>query len=82
VVIQGITESASRVKVLVDQVNLGSQDQMNGIEQVLRAIQEMDKVTQNAASISEESAATSQELASQADSMNTISRELQMVVQG
>jgi methyl-accepting chemotaxis protein/methyl-accepting chemotaxis protein-1 (serine sensor receptor) len=82
VVFRGISESSAKVKVLVDQVNLGSQEQRRGLDQVLKAIQQMDQVTQSSAANSEESAATSEELAAQAESMNGIAVRLKKVVEG
>jgi hypothetical protein len=81
-VFRGISESAAKVKVLIDEVNLGSQEQRTGLEQVLDAIRQMEQVTQANAASSEESAATSEELAAQAQSMNDISHRLQKVVEG
>jgi len=82
VAIRGITESAARVKALVDQVSQGSREQSSGIDQVVQAIQRIDLATQSNAANSEQSAATSQELAAQAESMNSIARQLQTVVEG
>jgi len=82
VVFQGIRESAARVKVLVDEVNQGSQEQRRGLEQVLSAIHQMDQLTQSSAASSEEGAATSEELAAQAESMNEIASRLRTVVEG
>jgi methyl-accepting chemotaxis protein len=81
-VFQGISQSAAKVKILVDQVNEGSLEQRRGIEQVLNAIQQMEKVTQSTAANSEQSAATSQELSAQAVSMNDIAQQLRTVVEG
>jgi len=81
-VFRGITASAVRVQVLVDEVNTGSTEQSRGIEQVLGSIQQMDKVTQASAASSEQSAATSEELAAQAETMNNIARELRQIVEG
>jgi len=81
-VIHAITESAAKVKILVDEVNLGSREQARGIEQVSSAIRQMSEVTQSNAASSEESAAASQELAAQAESMNSIAEELRVVVEG
>jgi len=81
-VIHAITESAAKVKILVDEVNLGSREQARGIEQVSIAIRQMSEVTQSNAASSEESAAASQELAAQAESMNGIAKELRLVVEG
>ena len=79
---KGIADSSSRMKMLVDEVNLGSREQMQGIEQVLRAIQRVDQVTQNAAANSEESAATSEQLSAQAETMSGVARQLRAVVEG
>ena len=81
-VIHAITESAAKVKTLVDQVNLGSREQASGIEQVAKAIQQMSEVTQSNAASSQESAAASEELAAQAESMNSIAQQLRVVVEG
>jgi hypothetical protein len=82
VVFRGISECASKVKVLVDEVHVGTQEQRKGIEQVLSAIQQMEQLTQSSAANSEESAATSEELAAQAESMNDIANRLRKVVEG
>ncbi len=81
-VFQGISESAEKVKILIDSVNSGSREQTRGIEQVLSAIQQMDKVTQGSAASSEASAATSEQLAAQAETMNEIAKQLRVVVEG
>lgn len=80
--IRGITESAAKVKLLVDEVSAGSSEQAREIDQVVRAVQQMDKVTQSTAANAEESAATSEELAAQAQSMNSIADQLRLVVEG
>jgi methyl-accepting chemotaxis protein len=82
VVIHGITESAAKVKALVDEVKLGSQEQAHGIEQVSKAIQQMDQVTQRSAASSEQSAAASEQLAAQAEAMDNIAQQLRAVVEG
>ena len=47
--IRTITDEAGKVKTLVDEVNLGSQEQARGIEQVGKAITQMEQVTQKTA---------------------------------
>jgi hypothetical protein len=81
-VIHAITESAAKVKTLVDEVNLGSREQERGIQQVAQAIQQMSQVTQSNAASSQESAAAGEELAAQAESMNSIAQQLRVVVEG
>jgi methyl-accepting chemotaxis protein/methyl-accepting chemotaxis protein-1 (serine sensor receptor) len=67
--IQQITGSSTQVKTLVDEVDVGSQEQSRGIEQISMAVGQMEKVTQRNAANAEESAAASEELASQARSL-------------
>ena len=81
-VFSGISESAAKVKTLIDEVSLGSAEQTRGIEQVLRSIQQMDQITQASAASAEQGAATSEELSAQADAMNGIAQELMAVVEG
>ncbi len=79
-VIQAITESATKVKTLVDEVNLGSQEQARGIEQISKAIAQMDQVTQSTAANAEESASTSEEMSEQAEALNHIVEQLRWLV--
>ena len=81
-VIRAITESATQVKTLVDEVNMGSQEQARGIDQISKAISQMDQVTQGTAASAEESASASEELSAQAQALNQIVRELGSLVGG
>jgi methyl-accepting chemotaxis protein/methyl-accepting chemotaxis protein-1 (serine sensor receptor) len=81
-VIRAITDSTGKVKILVDEVNLGSQEQARGIEQISKAIAQMDGVTQNAAASAEESASASEQLSAQAEAMHQTVRELSGLVGG
>jgi hypothetical protein len=78
--IHAITESASKVKVLVEEVSRGTEKQASGAEQISQAIHQMGRVTQSNAASSEETAAASQQVAAQAESMSAIARELLAVV--
>jgi methyl-accepting chemotaxis protein len=79
-VIRAITESATQVKTLVDEVNMGSQEQARGIDQISKAIAQMDQVTQGTAASAEESASASEELSAQAQALNHIVSELGQLV--
>jgi methyl-accepting chemotaxis protein len=81
-VIRAITESTVKVKTLVDEVNLGSQEQARGIEQISKAIAQMDQVTQSTAASAEQGASASQELSAQAQSMGHAIRKLSKLVDG
>ncbi len=78
----GITDDASKIKTLVDEVNLGSQEQSRGIEQIARAIVEMEKVTQRTAANAEESASAGEELNSQANQLMQLVHDLRELVGG
>lgn len=80
--IRAITEEAVRVKALVDEVNLGSQEQARGIEQIGKAIAQMNQVTQSTASSAEESASSAEELNAQSDTLKDIVERLTAMVGG
>jgi methyl-accepting chemotaxis protein/methyl-accepting chemotaxis protein-1 (serine sensor receptor) len=81
-VIHAITESTAKVKTLVDEVNLGSQEQARGIEQISQAIAQMDRVTQATAAQAEESASASEELSAQAEATKRVVVRLAVLVGG
>ena len=78
--IRSITTSSAQVKMLVDEVSLGSQEQAKGIEQIAKAVAQMQQVTQKTAANAEESASASEEMSAQAESMKQFVSELQNVV--
>jgi len=80
--IHSITEEAAKIKVLVDEINLGSVEQSRGIDQITRSITQMENVTQSNAANAEESAAAAQQLNAQAESMREIVRSLKDMVDG
>jgi methyl-accepting chemotaxis protein len=79
-VIRAITASAARVKTLVDEVNLGSQEQSRGIEQISKALGQMDQVTQDTAASAEQSASASEEMSAQAEALDHIVATLRSLV--
>ncbi len=79
-VMRAITESTVKVKTLVDEVNLGSQEQSRGIQQISKAIAQMDQVTQSTAASAEEGASASQQLSAQAEAMDHAVRKLSRLV--
>ncbi|MFB3826018.1 MAG: methyl-accepting chemotaxis protein [Bryobacteraceae bacterium] len=80
--IRGITEQSARVKALVDEVNLGSEQQMKGTEQVARAVAEMEQVTQRTAANAEEGAAAAEELTAQSNAVKDVVARLAVLVDG
>ena len=82
VAIHSITESSNAVKTLVDEVNVGSQEQARGIEQIAKAVTQMEQVTQKTAASAEEGASASEQLSAQAQTMHAVVAELQQMVGG
>jgi methyl-accepting chemotaxis protein len=80
VTMRAISEESGRIKILVDGVSQGSEEQSRGIEQIGRAITQIEKVTQNAAANSEESAAAAEELSAQSDTLREVISQLRMMV--
>jgi methyl-accepting chemotaxis protein len=79
-VMRAITESTGKVKTLVDEVNLSSQEQARGIRQISKAIAQMDQVTQNTAANAEQGASASEELSAQAEAIQHAIRKLSGLV--
>ncbi len=80
--IHAITEESGKIKTLVDEVNLGSQEQARGMEQIARAISQMEQVTQKTASSAEESASAAEELTAQSQALKEVAKQLTALVGG
>jgi methyl-accepting chemotaxis protein/methyl-accepting chemotaxis protein-1 (serine sensor receptor) len=80
--IKAITVSTTQVKNLVDEVNLGSQEQTRGIEQIAKGVTQMEQVTQAAAANAEESASAAEELNAQSDTLRNVVERLAAMVGG
>jgi methyl-accepting chemotaxis protein len=82
VAIRAITGESAKVKTLVDEVNLGSQEQERGIEQIGRAISQIEQVTQKTSANAEESASAAEELNAQSETLQDIAKRLTAMVGG
>ncbi|MBF0452917.1 MAG: PAS domain-containing protein [Candidatus Magnetomorum sp.] len=71
--IKDIVPSIQKTAELVEEINVSSTEQADGIQQVTKAIQQLDQVIQQSASISEEMASTSEELTAQAEQLRDAS---------
>jgi methyl-accepting chemotaxis protein/methyl-accepting chemotaxis protein-1 (serine sensor receptor) len=78
--IRSITAESSKMKLLVDEINLGSQEQSKGIDQISRTIHEMERVTQGNAANAEQSAAAAEQLTAQSESVKDIVDHLNALV--
>jgi methyl-accepting chemotaxis protein len=80
-VIAGITADTSRVKVLVDQVEVASAQQSDGIRQISQALTEMEQITRQTAAGAEESRLASEGLNSQSGTVREVVLELAKVAE-
>jgi len=80
--IHAVTEQAAQVKTLVDEVNMGSQEQARGLDQISKAIVQMEQVTQKVAANAEESASAAEELNAQSESLKQVVTRLTSMVGG
>jgi len=78
--IDAITQSAAKVRGLVDAVSVASREQSRGIDQVSHTIAQMEKGTQTTAATAEESAAASEELSGQAATAMEVVHQLATLV--
>jgi methyl-accepting chemotaxis protein/methyl-accepting chemotaxis protein-1 (serine sensor receptor) len=68
--ISKVVDNAARIRVLSNEVHLGSQEQARGIEQIARAVTQMQQLTQNTAASAEQSASAGEEMSGQASNLN------------
>lgn len=80
--IRGITEDSARIRTLADEVNISSEEQTRGLDQIARAISQMEQVTQTTAANAEESAAAAEELNAQSEALRDIVGRLHALVGG
>jgi len=78
--VRAMTDNSVRVKSLVDEVSLGSQEQSRGMDQISRAVLQMERVTQKNASCAEESASAGAELTNHAQTLHTLVHEMREMV--
>lgn len=80
--IQAVTGDSPHFKTLVEEVNLGSQEQARAIDQISKAIVQMQNVTQTTAASAEESAAAAEEPTAQSRTLQEIAERLTIMVGG
>jgi methyl-accepting chemotaxis protein/methyl-accepting chemotaxis protein-1 (serine sensor receptor) len=79
-VIGGVTQRSLKIQELVDRVSHSSQEQAQGLAQIVRAISEMDQATSMTAANAEQRAAASQQLTAQSQSLRDVVTALQAMV--
>jgi methyl-accepting chemotaxis protein/methyl-accepting chemotaxis protein-1 (serine sensor receptor) len=80
--IKQTAQEFAKVKMLVDQVTHGSDEQSHGIEQIRTALVQMEQVTQSTAASAEQSAAAAEQLNAQSEALKDLVIRLNTMVGG
>jgi len=80
--IQSVASESAKIKILVDEINIGSVEQARGIDQISQSISQIEQVTQNTAASAGESAGAAQQLSTQAGTMRDVVDRLTLMVEG
>ncbi len=80
VAIRSIADESTKVKTLVDEVNVGSEEQAKGLEQIGKAVSQMEQLTQTTAANAEESASAAEELTAQSEGLRDVVGQLAKMV--
>jgi methyl-accepting chemotaxis protein/methyl-accepting chemotaxis protein-1 (serine sensor receptor) len=78
--VKAMTEHAVQTKTLVDEVNVGSQEQSRGMDQIAKAVVQMQEVTQRAAANARDGATAGTELNDHAVQMRRLVHEMRDMV--
>jgi len=78
--VRAMTDNSVRVKSLVDEVNLGSQEQSRGMDHISHAVIQMEQVTQKNAAAAQEGATAGNELDHHAAALRGLVREMREMV--
>ncbi len=79
---RALAGESSRIKTLVDEVTVGSEQQSRGVEQVTKSLAQIEHVTQQSAATAEESAAAAEQLTAQATTLEHVVQRLTVMVGG
>jgi len=78
--VRSMTDNSVRVKSLVDEVNLGSQEQARGMDHIAQAVIQMEHVTQKNAAAAQDGATAGSELDHHAAMLRGLVREMRQMV--
>jgi methyl-accepting chemotaxis protein/methyl-accepting chemotaxis protein-1 (serine sensor receptor) len=80
--VSSIAEQVTKAKALMDEVYVGSQEQVRGIGEMAQALSQMERVTQSSAAGAEEGAAAAAELNNQSEAVVRVINDLSAMVGG
>jgi methyl-accepting chemotaxis protein/methyl-accepting chemotaxis protein-1 (serine sensor receptor) len=78
--VRSMMDNSTRVKSLVDEVNLGSQEQTRGMDHISTAVIQMEQVTQKNASAAQDGAAAGNQLDQHAAALRGLVHEMREMV--
>ena len=78
--VRDLLRGSAQVKVIVDEVTQGSQEQARGMDQIARAVAEMERVTQKTAAGAEQSASAGVELTGHAEDLRDLVLDMRQMV--
>ena len=78
--VRTMTGNSARVKGLVDEVNVGSQEQTRGMEKISRAVLQIEQVTQRTAAGAQQGASAGTELNSHAAGLRSLVQQMREMV--
>ena len=77
-----INRESINLNKLIEEINVATKEQAQGIDQINQALSQMEQVTQQNAANAEETASSSEELNAQAENLNSLVGELSRMVGG
>jgi methyl-accepting chemotaxis protein/methyl-accepting chemotaxis protein-1 (serine sensor receptor) len=75
-----VGESFGKIKILIEEIHLGSKEQGHGFDQISKAINQMEQRTQKSAANAEEGAAAAEELTAQSKTLRDVTLRLGQLV--
>jgi methyl-accepting chemotaxis protein len=75
-----LVEESTRTRALVEEVNVGSQAQMMGVDQVARTISQLEEAIRSNASRAEQSASSTKSLNAQSEALREIAGQVSAIV--
>jgi methyl-accepting chemotaxis protein/methyl-accepting chemotaxis protein-1 (serine sensor receptor) len=80
--LQAVIAESTKIKALVDQVNVAGNEQMRGMMQIAKSISQMEEVTQASSATAQQSASSGRELTEQSTLLQEIVGDLTLVIEG
>jgi methyl-accepting chemotaxis protein len=80
IAVRAITEKADKVKTLINEVRVGSEEQARGVEQIAKAMTQMEQVTQTSSASAQQAATAGESMSTQAKTMRQVAVDLEQLV--